>query len=83
MKIIKQGNVISQRMVCSHCSCEFEYDNGDIQIDYGIMGTNSYVTCPCCHQRINIYNYGTWQWPYPYNAPIVTYKEGGQNNGNG
>ena len=59
-------------MICSHCQCEFEYDSTDIQIDYGVMGTSSIVYCPCCHQKINLYGYGTFKWPYEY-TPIATY----------
>ena len=80
MRIIKMGDSNPQQMTCGSCGCIFEYINIDIQIDHGIFGTDSYVDCPCCKNRIYIYrtkyipNPGdNPSWP-SYNNPITYYE---------
>lgn len=58
IKIIKQGKTRMFAKTCQSCGCEFEYDDSDLNIDYGVGLTpsppkyNIYVVCPCCGKRI-------------------------------
>lgn len=53
MKVIKHGDtksiapeIITKRVTCPICGCEFEYDSDDVQRD---IHNNAYVICPECN----------------------------------
>lgn len=70
MKIIKQGILNLYKGTCPYCNCEYEYDDADIQEEYGLTSTGNYnyVICPCCGKKNLISNY-TRKWDYPYYPP--------------
>lgn len=75
MRIIKMGDPNPSQMTCGSCGCIFEYVNGDIQIEYGVWGTDSYIICPCCYQKIYISrtkDIDKQVWP-PYGTPNIMY----------
>lgn len=55
MKIIKMGNLSIATNTCPYCSCEYEYNDADINTGYELTLLYAYVICPCCGQmnRIN------------------------------
>lgn len=53
MKVIKHGDtkstareIVTKRVTCPICGCEFEYDSDDVQRD---IHNNAYVICPECN----------------------------------
>lgn len=52
MKVIKHGDtkstapeIVTERVTCPICGCEFEYDSNDVQRD---IHNNAHVNCPEC-----------------------------------
>lgn len=52
MKVIKHGDtksiapeIVTKRVTCPNCGCEFEYDSDDVLHD---MHNNAHVNCPEC-----------------------------------
>ena len=62
MKILKEGTPAKAVISCSHCKCEMEYTNKDMQKDYesaysqvtSLVRKELYVICPCCGEHITV-----------------------------
>lgn len=60
MKILREGTPATAIVTCQHCSCQMEYTNKDMRIDYDssnnqithIVKRNLYIECPCCGEHI-------------------------------
>ena len=53
MRILEHGTKAPVK-TCSSCSCKFEYDTGDIQVQVTDKKTTKSVTCPECGATIEI-----------------------------
>ena len=65
IKIIKEGKTGKFTKICPYCGCEFEYDQGDVKVNY-----DAYVICPCCGKHLlhKHYHYTAY-----YNNPNVVH----------
>lgn len=70
MKIIKMGNIFTNRNTCPYCGCEYEYDESDTHIGYELTMQYAYVLCPCC-AKINRLNQINWDKQYPPYPPLT------------
>lgn len=60
MKILKEGIPATAVAICSHCKCEMEYTNKDMQKDYesaynqltSLVRRELYIICPYCGEHI-------------------------------
>lgn len=79
IKVIKHGTKTKFTKTCPTCSCEFEYELGDLQTDWTICLTtypcqyHRYIVCPECGERI----YHDTYMPYPQSYPNIIYTTGG------
>lgn len=61
IEIIKQGTLNRSIANCSHCGCQFYFDESDTQPTLGLTyAAARHVKCPCCYFEI------------PVNYPIKT-----------
>jgi len=55
IEIIKQGVLNRSVANCSHCGCQFYYDESDTQPTLGLTYMAArHVNCPCCHFEIQV-----------------------------
>ena len=58
IKIIKQGKTGKFTKACPYCGCEFEYEQGDVKVNYDTYPSSysseydTYVICPCCGKHL-------------------------------
>ena len=75
MKIIRMGNINTYTNTCPMCSCQYEYDDTDVQTghDYSSTGIYGYVLCPCCHNMNRVTYSFKENYSYPYMDPLTRY----------
>lgn len=74
IKIIEEGKTGKFTKTCPNCGCKFEYDQGDVKVNYDAYLSSysskydTYVICPCCGKHLphKCYHYIAY-----YNNPNV------------
>ena len=69
MKIIKMGKINTQ-VTCEKCGCIYEYEDEDIRHDYSLTIGSSFVYCPCCGIKHNIWSISSPTY-IPYSVPLT------------
>ena len=58
--IIKSKIFLPYRTTCNICNCIFDFDNTEITEIYNMACDYFSITCPECHNHINVWRKEDW-----------------------